>query len=178
MALVYLGLGANQGDCPRILSWAVEAIAAFTAPLALASLYKTAPQDFTQQADFYNTVLAVSTNLEPLQLLSHTQALEQTAGREREIPKGPRTLDIDILLWDNLVSTDPKLLLPHPRLCQRRFALQPLIEIAPQIQIPGCDPYYALAQTSQQGIYAIHPLDYNQPDTWIPPQWNLAKNQI
>jgi 2-amino-4-hydroxy-6-hydroxymethyldihydropteridine diphosphokinase len=101
------------------------------------SVYETEPVDKTDQGWFLNSVAEIATSLPPLQLLQFIQEIEAKLGRQRTVPKGPRTLDIDLLLYGDLVMDAPELTLPHPRMMQRRFVLEPLREIAPNVAIPG-----------------------------------------
>lgn len=105
--------------------------------LACSSLYRTAPVGYTDQPDFINAVCAIETGLTALDLLRSLFAVEQSRGRIRETPGGPRTLDLDLLLHGDLVCEEPGLTLPHPRLHERAFVLYPLMEIAPGLVIPG-----------------------------------------
>lgn len=131
-AWVAVGLGANLGDRAATLAWAVQAIAGLpaTALQTVSSLYATAPIDATGP-DYLNAVVVVHTGLQPLQLLHALQALELQAGRERPYRNAPRTLDLDIVLWQGLVLQSAELSLPHPRMDERAFVLAPLAEIAP-----------------------------------------------
>ena len=128
----YIGLGANLGDAPAALRSAVQAIAALpgTQVLRCSSLYRSAPVD-AAGPDFFNAVVAVRTTLAPEELLAALQAIEEAAGRERPYRNAPRTLDLDILLIDDLAIRTPTLAVPHPRLRERAFVLRPLAEIAP-----------------------------------------------
>ncbi len=127
----FLSLGANLGDRAASLRAAREALAALpvTRLLAASLVYETAPQDLEDQPAFLNQVVCVETGLEPPELLRHCQAVEQQAGRVREVRFGPRTLDIDILMVEGVESDDPRLTLPHPRLWRRAFVLVPLADL-------------------------------------------------
>ena len=103
------------------------------------SVYETEPVDNTDQGWFLNCVAEVGTTLEAPALLHRLQRIENELGRERTVRGGPRTLDIDILMYDDLVIRSDKLTLPHPRMLERRFVLEPLREIAPQLVIPSAD---------------------------------------
>jgi 2-amino-4-hydroxy-6-hydroxymethyldihydropteridine diphosphokinase len=139
--LVYLSLGSNLGDREANLNRALAAIEAESFQVtARSSIYETAPQDFTDQPWFLNLVVAGETACFPLQLLAVFQRIERELGRVRaagSVPKGPRIIDIDILLYGNLVVTTSKLTLPHSRMLERRFVLEPLVEIAPDLRLPG-----------------------------------------
>lgn len=135
---VFIGLGCNVGDCRANLRFALEGLAALPGyrPVALSSLYRTAPVGKTDQADFYNAVARGKYEGPPLELLAGLQALEKARGRERRERWGPRTLDLDLLLFGQEVLDLPGLEAPHPRLAQRVFVLAPLMEIAPDYVLP------------------------------------------
>lgn len=139
--LAYLALGSNLGDRVGTLIAAREAICSLpTCALSQASsLYESAAWGSTEpQPNYLNAVLAIATGLQPLLLWQHVAAIEQAHGRIRGVDKNaPRTLDIDLLLYDDLVLNTINLVLPHPRLHLRKFVLQPLLEIAPTLVIPG-----------------------------------------
>lgn len=129
----YIALGANLGDARTALRQALQAMAALpgVALVRSSSLYRTAPVD-SSGPDYLNAVAEIGTTLAPLDLLAALQAIEQVAGRERPYRNAPRTLDLDILLYDELTLDSPTLTIPHPRMAQRAFVLVPLAEIAPQ----------------------------------------------
>ena len=134
----YFSLGSNLGDRLENLRAAMRRLS--DSDIALrrtSSIYETEPVDNTEQGWFLNCVAKVNTSLEPLALLHKLQSIERELGRERAVPNGPRTIDIDILLYDDLVVQTDELTLPHPRMQQRRFVLEPLCEIAPALAIPG-----------------------------------------
>ncbi len=137
-AEVYLCLGSNVGDRARNLTLGLQGLA--TLPLtrvaALSSVYETEPLGFKEQPMFLNLVAKVVTGLPPLRLLGMVQDIEERLGRQRTQRWGPRTLDIDILLYDQLVYADAVLTIPHPRFAERRFVLVPLAELAPALQPP------------------------------------------
>lgn len=135
----YLGLGSNLGDRAATLRAAVTALAAHLRVSAVSSLYDTAPQLVTDQPRFFNAALAGTTALEPLELLHAIKAIEAALGRVPGPRYGPRALDIDLLLVDDLVLDTPTLTLPHLRLAERAFALVPLAEIAPALRLPPGD---------------------------------------
>ncbi len=135
---VFIGLGCNMGDCRGNLRFALRGLAALPGyrPLALSSLYLTAPVGKTDQASFYNAVARGNYGGTPLQLLAGLQALEKARGRERRERWGPRTLDLDLLLFGHEILELPGLEIPHPRLAERVFVLAPLQEIAPELVLP------------------------------------------
>ena len=101
------------------------------------SLYRTQPQGYAAQPDFVNAVAALDTELAPAELLDRLQAIETKAGRRRSFANAPRTLDLDLLLYDAQRIDQPGLVVPHPRMHERAFVLVPLVEIAPEVRIPG-----------------------------------------
>ena len=131
--LAYLSLGANLGERGAALRAARAALAALPGTTLLASsrVYETAPQDVADQPAFLNQVVAVETTLSPAALLAAAQRIEDDAGRVRELRFGPRTLDVDILLFQGVESDSAELTLPHPRLWRRAFVLVPLAELWP-----------------------------------------------
>ena len=138
--LVYLSLGSNLGDREKQLQGALASLAEHSdiELVQPSSFYETAPQDVANQPWFLNLAAVISTKMAPLQLLSVLQGIERDGGRDRalSIARGPRLLDIDILLHGSLVMNLPALTLPHPRLTVRRFALEPLLELAPDLIHP------------------------------------------
>ncbi len=138
-ARAFIGLGGNlDSPRPRLLA-AFDAIAALPGVLLIArsSLYASSPVGLIDQPDFINAVALVETTLPPQTLLDALLSIERDAGRVRLTRFGPRTLDIDILLYDDRVLDEPSLTLPHPRMHERAFVLKPLVEIAPEVIIPG-----------------------------------------
>ena len=137
MKRIYLSLGSNIGDRETNLRKAVERLASLDVHVLRASrIYETEPVDYVDQAWFLNQVVEAETALFPMQLLTRTARVERELGRTRTVPKGPRTLDIDILFYGDAVVRTARLELPHPRLAQRRFVLAPLAEIAPDVRHP------------------------------------------
>ncbi len=137
---VYLSLGSNLGDREQNLSVALERLErAGVHIVARSSLYETAPQDVLDQPWFLNMAVQAQTSLFPLQLLTLLQKIERELGRFRgqgAMQGGPRTIDIDILLYGSACIETPQLVIPHPRMTQRRFVLEPLLEIAPELRHP------------------------------------------
>jgi 2-amino-4-hydroxy-6-hydroxymethyldihydropteridine diphosphokinase len=136
----YVGLGANLGDRERTLRAAVDALAgeAGIEVVAVSTLRETAPVGVGEQPRFLNGVVALETTLGARELLDRLLAVEQRFGRVR-IPgeHGPRTLDLDLLLYGNEAIDEPGLTIPHPRLHERRFVLEPLAELVPGLVLPG-----------------------------------------
>ncbi|MBS3886933.1 MAG: 2-amino-4-hydroxy-6-hydroxymethyldihydropteridine diphosphokinase [Firmicutes bacterium] len=138
MACAFLGLGSNMGDRQRELDFALETLRnhADITLIKAAPILETDPVGYLEQAKFLNTVVEIETALEPALLLAALQQIEDDAGRVRTVCWGPRTLDIDILLYDNLVLSEPNLIIPHPQLRQREFVLVPLAHLAPNLPVP------------------------------------------
>jgi 2-amino-4-hydroxy-6-hydroxymethyldihydropteridine diphosphokinase len=137
MKTAYLGLGSNIGDREQNLKDALAKLAAPDLRVArLSSVYETEPVGFTAQRWFLNLVVEIETELFPLQLLSRIAKIEQALGRARTVKNGPRTLDVDILLYGRAVVRSAKLEIPHPRMAERRFVLAPLAELAPELRHP------------------------------------------
>lgn len=134
-ATVYLSLGSNLGDRDENLRRALRLLGADkqVSNLRVSSLYETEPQDFADQPWFLNCAAAFETEADALSILELVLHVEQQLGRNRasEIPKGPRLIDIDILLFGDQVIRTETLEVPHPRMLQRRFVLEPLLELAP-----------------------------------------------
>jgi 2-amino-4-hydroxy-6-hydroxymethyldihydropteridine diphosphokinase len=128
---VFLSVGSNLGDRMGSLAAAREALAALpaTAVVAASRIYETAPQGYRSQPAFLNQVVCLETGLEPHDLLAECRRIENEHGRERGLRFGPRTLDVDILLFQDVESEEPELMLPHPRMLRRAFVLAPLAEI-------------------------------------------------
>ena len=133
----YLGLGSNIGDREANLREAVEGLAPDVRVLRVSPIYETEPLEYTNQRWFLNLVVEAGTELFPLQLLSRVGRIERDLGRVRAVPKGPRTIDIDILLFGNAVVRGARLEVPHPRMAERRFVLAPLADLAPDLRHPA-----------------------------------------
>ncbi|KAA0941077.1 2-amino-4-hydroxy-6-hydroxymethyldihydropteridine diphosphokinase [Sporosarcina sp. ANT_H38] len=134
-------MGSNIGDRLNHLKEAVRALHSHegTTVAAVSSIYETEPVGFTDQADFLNMVVCVETSLEAQELLGFCQKIEQELGRIRDIRWGPRTVDLDILLYNNDNIETENLIVPHPRMRERAFVLIPLLEIAPLMASPMVD---------------------------------------
>lgn len=129
----FLALGSNLGDRRSILADAIRSVPDL---VAVSGLYETAPVGGPEQGAFLNLVIELSTDLDPWELLALCEKLEADAERVRLVRWGPRTLDVDVLLYANEVVDDSRLTIPHPRMWQRRFVLQPLADLAPEL-MPG-----------------------------------------
>lgn len=134
----YIGLGANLGDPARTLQLAIQALqrVAGLSLLRTSSLYKSTPHQ-AEGPDFINAVACLSSSLDPIELLSALQAIEQAFGRERPYPNSPRTLDLDLLLYGSARIDSSRLQIPHPRMLERAFVLAPLAQIAPELVDAG-----------------------------------------
>lgn len=134
---VYLSIGSNLGDRRAHLREAVERLAAQQVRvLRESSIYESEPRDLREQPWFLNQILEAETDLLPRQLLRRAQKIERELGRRRTIAKGPRVIDIDIVLFGNSVMHTAELEIPHPRMHQRRFVLEPLAELTPELRHP------------------------------------------
>jgi 2-amino-4-hydroxy-6-hydroxymethyldihydropteridine diphosphokinase len=137
MKIVYLSLGSNVGDRKSNLAEALKALASVNVRvLRASSVWETEPRDEPSQPWFLNQVVEAETDLFPRQLLRCLQRLERDLGRVPSKPKGPRSIDIDILLFGRAAVSAPELEIPHPRLAERRFVLEPLAELAPELRHP------------------------------------------
>ena len=136
--VAYVGIGANLGDRRRAIESAIEALGARDGVdlLRTSSLYRTASIGI-EGPDYLNAVVELRSALQPLALLQNLQAIEAAHGRARPYPNAPRTLDLDLLLYGDLVLALPMLQVPHPRLHQRAFVLRPLVELSPDLIVPG-----------------------------------------
>jgi 2-amino-4-hydroxy-6-hydroxymethyldihydropteridine diphosphokinase len=134
---VYLSLGSNLGDREHMLRTALEALpAAGVAVSRVSSLYETEPIDMRDQHWFLNMAAECRTELFPVQLLKRLLKIELQLGRKRTVPNGPRTIDIDIILYECAIVRTTSLEIPHPRFRERRFVLAPLKELAPDLRDP------------------------------------------
>jgi 2-amino-4-hydroxy-6-hydroxymethyldihydropteridine diphosphokinase len=135
--VVAIALGSNLGDRHAHLDYAVSRLARLLSGLRQSSRYDTAPVDVIgEQPTFLNAAVVGTTELGPHELLDELQAIEAERGRDRPFRNAPRTLDLDLLLFGDLVVSDPELEVPHPRFRERRFVLEPLAEIAPDLVDP------------------------------------------
>jgi len=134
--LAYLSLGSNIGDRGAHLRDAIARLQTTGKIKAISSFYETEPVEFTEQALFLNCAMCLQTTLSPEELMSRLLEIEQAFGRERVQRKGPRTIDIDILLFGNVVMSSSEVVIPHPAMTERRFVLEPLAEIAPDVVHP------------------------------------------
>jgi 2-amino-4-hydroxy-6-hydroxymethyldihydropteridine diphosphokinase len=135
----YVGIGSNQGNARAHVLAAFDELARLpdTYVSARSALYRSAPVDAPGQPDYVNAVAALDTELSAAQLFGALQDIERRHGRERPYPNAPRTLDLDLLTYGDMVLTSPMLTLPHPRMHQRAFVLRPLLELDPRAEVPG-----------------------------------------
>lgn len=137
LKIIYLSLGSNVGDRAAYLARAIESLAEVgVRPLRQSSIYLTEPVGGIDQRPFLNCAVKAETGRLPRELLHRLQQIEWTLGRRRRVAMGPRPIDIDILFYGSSVIRTPELVIPHPRLADRRFVLVPLSEIAPELRHP------------------------------------------
>jgi 2-amino-4-hydroxy-6-hydroxymethyldihydropteridine diphosphokinase len=143
----YIGLGSNLRDPVAQVTSGIEALAMLpdSRVALVSSLYRTAPVGYADQPEFVNAVVGIETALDPRALLQELLAIERRHGRVRDMPNGPRTLDLDILLYGDAPYEDADLTIPHPRLHERAFVVIPLAEIAGDAVVPGHGTAHALA---------------------------------
>jgi 2-amino-4-hydroxy-6-hydroxymethyldihydropteridine diphosphokinase len=134
--IVYLSLGSNLGDRAANLQTAIKQLAGLGEVVAVSSFYETEPVELTAQPWFLNCAVKLDTEKMPRQLIAGILALEQGMGRQRKQKNGPRIIDIDVLLFSSSVIEMPSLTVPHPKMHERRFVLEPLAEIAPDARHP------------------------------------------
>ncbi|MCL4494338.1 MAG: 2-amino-4-hydroxy-6-hydroxymethyldihydropteridine diphosphokinase [Firmicutes bacterium] len=157
---VYVSLGGNQGDPLTCFMSTLRNFQALGRVHRCAGIYQTEPQGGPPQPDYLNTVFWMTTHASCYDILRQALRCERQCGRVRTVRFGPRTLDVDILLYDGLLVESEELVLPHPRMHLRRFVLEPLYEIAPEIVIPGKGEVRALLQSvSVQRVTRIQDWD-------------------
>lgn len=156
-ARVFLGVGTNLGDRRANLAAAQVAVSEFVIIQKTSRVYETAPWGMTDQPDFLNQVWEASTTLPPLELLRRLKAVETVLGRKPSVRYGPRLIDIDILLYSNLMFRSADLVIPHPRISERAFVLAPLADLEPDMVIPGMKHTVAelLGRHEKKGIKEI-----------------------
>jgi len=137
MKTAYLGLGSNLGDRAANLESAIQRLDGERVRVTRrSSVWETEPRDLLEQPFFLNQVVEIETDLFPRQLFQHIQRIEREMGRQKRIAKGPRLIDLDILLYGTSIVKSPELEIPHPRMTERRFVLAPLAELAPDLRHP------------------------------------------
>lgn len=134
--IAYIGIGSNVGDRKANCRKAVESLAEAGRIIGVSSLYYTEPVGYREQEDFVNAAAALETNRSPIELLAICHALEDKMERRRTVRWGPRTIDLDILLYGDLIVDLPGLVIPHPSMAERKFVLAPLVELAPEALHP------------------------------------------
>lgn len=139
MSIAYLSVGSNMGDRGANLRFALKSLAERDGiqPLRGSAIYETSPWGPVAQENFLNACIELETSLSPDELLSVCQDIEHAAARSREVHWGPRTLDIDILLYDDITIETPRLTIPHPRMKERMFVLVPLMELEEAVPVLG-----------------------------------------
>ncbi len=160
MADVYLGLGSNLGNRPAQLAGARDAIASSTGKIqAASSIYDTAPWGPIPQDNYLNQVIRITTALPPRDLLKALHEIERAAGRNRanEVRYGPRTLDLDILIYGDKAVREDGLTIPHPRIAERAFVLVPLAEIAPGLVLDGTPVRELLGRIDSRSVARYDP---------------------
>lgn len=151
--LAYIGLGSNLENPLQQIKTAIDDLQSLVDIniVSVSSLYQSPPMGPTDQPDYINAVLALETSLNPHQLLDALQSVEQLHGRVRKRHWGERTLDLDILLYGDLILDDERLTIPHPGMHERAFVLYPLAEIAENIEIPGLGALQKILPSCPQG---------------------------
>ncbi|AGC47816.1 2-amino-4-hydroxy-6-hydroxymethyldihydropteridine pyrophosphokinase [Myxococcus stipitatus DSM 14675] len=170
--LVYVGLGSNEGDRESHLVAALTALSRIDAVAVLhcSSLFDSAPVG-PPQPRFLNAVVALECDLSPQRLLCILQQIEKDLGRKREVRWGPRTIDLDILFWEGQVVADPHLQVPHLELHKRRFALEPLVELAPDLLHP------VLGMSVKELLGKLAPQDVRRSEATWWPEASLPSNE-
>jgi len=157
LSTCYIALGSNVGSRDGNLAAAWKKVAALGTEALLSSLYETEPMYVTDQPLFLNAVGRVQSALSPREMLDALHEIEAALGRDRgrETRMGPRTIDLDILLWGDRVIDEPDLIIPHPRMTERGFVLVPLLEIAPRLTDPRTGVFYSeLLPGRSRGVYS------------------------
>ncbi len=135
-ARAWLGLGTNLGDRAENLRMALAGLATLGRIDGISSVYETEPIGYREQPDFWNLVVRLATTMDPATLLARAHVIEAAQGRTRPFRNAPRTLDIDLLLYEDVVLHEPELVVPHPRMGERAFVLEPLAELDPELRHP------------------------------------------
>ena len=175
MTRIAVGFGSNLGDRQAHLNAGLAAIACHNRLVARSALYESAPVGPVEQGPFLNAVAVFDTSLEPQVILSDLLAIEQTRGRVREVRWGPRTLDLDLLLYGSAAIEEESLTVPHSELTNRRFVLQPLLEAWPDATLPDKTPLANhLESVQDQEVDRVGPW---RVGWWTLPQWRL-RSQI
>ncbi|MDO8733116.1 MAG: 2-amino-4-hydroxy-6-hydroxymethyldihydropteridine diphosphokinase [Actinomycetota bacterium] len=159
MSSAVLGLGANLGDALGALQGAVDALAqtAGITVIRSSSVFATDPVGGPEQPTYVNAIVLIDTSLTPLQLLEQVNAIEVDWHRTREVRWGPRTLDIDIIVFDDLVSSDERLTLPHPRAAERGFVLVPWLDADSEAELLGVPVSALVKGVDTTGVQQLDP---------------------
>ncbi len=162
MNTAYLGLGSNLGDRRQYLAEAVRRLHAGPGlqVMAVSAVYESSPVGMAAQPDFLNLVVQVATSHPPHELLDQCLCIEAALGRERRERWGPRTIDIDVLLYGDVSIADENLTVPHPRMAERSFVLTPLAEIAPGLRLAGETVGVLATRLGSAGLRGLGPLDW------------------
>ncbi len=160
---VYLSMGSNVGDRAAHLRAALSDLDRVLTVRRISSLYRTDPVGVTDQPEFLNLAVEAETDLEPFELLAAVKQVEHDVGRRPTFRWGPRVVDLDILLYHDLVLETPELTIPHPELTRRAFVLLPLAEIAPRLIHPVEHRTIADLAATAPGSAGVHRLDAPQP---------------
>ncbi len=169
-ASVVLALGSNLGDRAAHLQQGLTMLCGNgLACRSVSAIYQTAPVGGPEQDDYYNAVLLADTSLPAMDILDRCRAAEDAEGRVRTVRWGPRTLDVDVISYDDEISTDAALTLPHPRAAERAFVLVPWLEVAPDACLPGVGPVAGLPAADSSGIRRL-----SSPRLTLPPRGSSA----
>lgn len=157
--MVYISLGSNLGDSHQHILDAITELGNCLKIklLATSSLYLSKPVDGSKQSDFYNATIQIQTSYSPLELLAKCQAIESLHNRVHLYKWGPRSLDVDILCFDNMIIKTDNLIIPHPEIASRDFVLKPLLEISPDLSLPQLGKLSELT-TPPKNVFKIKPL--------------------
>lgn len=156
---VYIAFGSNVGDSPATLQAALGQLSHSVLVTGVSTLVRSDAMYITDQPPFVNGALAGTTELGPLALLSVLKSIERSLGRQERVKNGPRELDLDIIGYGSLSLTSPLLQIPHPRLSERRFVLQPLAELAPGLVLPGLPPVHSMLAATEDQSASVQPIN-------------------
>src|SRR3954453_1880163 len=170
MATAYIGVGSNLGDRTATLRTAVRRLQKFGQITGVSSLYETEPVGYLEQPAFLNAVVALDTELAPVDLLRALLGIEGDLGRTRSFPDAPPPLDLDLLLVDDVTLETADMTLPHPRLHERAFVLVPLAELAPEMVHP------VSGQTLRQLLSSLP--DRSGVEVYAPAGWDVAPSRV
>ncbi|MES0360011.1 MAG: 2-amino-4-hydroxy-6-hydroxymethyldihydropteridine diphosphokinase [Anaerolineales bacterium] len=159
MAVIFIALGSNMGNRQANLSAAIEALEPEVHPIACSPVYETPPWGYLDQQKFLNQVVKAETQLMPTDLLDYIKEIEEQLGRQETFRNGPRSIDLDIIFYDQEVINSPPLTIPHPRMETRAFVLVPLADLAPHYKHPilGVSVINLLSKVDKSGIVISSP---------------------